>query len=99
MIDRSHYKWEQYPALRFDFVRIPREDVQEFKNALKRKIENMISVFTKKSIKIPTVQEGLETLVVDFPKKNRVVVLVDEYDYVIINSLKNPEIAERIGMY
>lgn len=37
----------------------------------------------------------MEAIIVELAKKNRVVVLVDEYDNAIINNLKDPEIAEK----
>ncbi len=47
------------------------------------------------SIDAPSIQEGLEALVIGLSKDNRVVVLVDEYDSAIINNLKDPKIAEQ----
>ena len=51
-----------------------------------------MALFLGMSIETPTLQEGLEAIIVELAKKNRVVVLVDEYDNAIINNLKDPEI-------
>ena len=47
------------------------------------------------SLEGPSIQFQLKALVESLSKKNRVVVLVDEYDSPIINNLKTPEISEQ----
>ena len=46
------------------------------------------------SIDAPTIQEGLEALIIGLSQDRRVVVLVDEYDSAIINNLQNPKVTE-----
>ena len=93
-IYNSDYKWQEHPVLHFDLVRTESRDPIEFENVLKRKLQTMSSLMGI-SIESPTVQEGLESLITTLAEKNRVVVLVDEYDSPIINNLKTPEIAEQ----
>lgn len=90
----TDYSWQEYPVLHFDFARIESRTSVEFEEALKRKIQSM-ALSLGISIETPTIQEGLEALVTELSKENRVVVLVDEYDSSIINHLKAPEIAEK----
>lgn len=92
-IYQSDYDWQEYPVLHFDFARIESRSTAEFENAFKRKLQAIAKVH-EISIEVPTIQEGVEALVTQLSKKNRVVVLVDEYDSAIINNLKNPELAE-----
>lgn len=93
-ICKTGYEWLEYPVLYFDFARIESRTSIEFENALKRRLQSM-ALSIGISIETPTVQEGLEALVVELAKKTRVVVLVDEYDSAIINNLKDSEIAEK----
>ena len=93
-ICESEYDWKEYPVLYFDFARIENRTSTEFENALKRKLQAMASSIGI-SIETPTVQEGLEALVIELSNKNGVVVLVDEYDSPIINSLKDSKIADK----
>ena len=46
------------------------------------------------AIDIPSAQEGLVNLVEELSKKERVVVLIDEYDKPLIDNLHNQEVAE-----
>ena len=92
-IHESDYPWKEHPVLMFDFSRIENRDPIEFENALKRRLQTLAEK-SGISIVVPTVQEGLESLVIGLSKKNRVVVLVDEYDQPIINNLKRLEVAE-----
>ena len=48
----------------------------------------------KVAIDIPSAQEGLVNLVEELSKKERVVVLIDEYDKPLIDNLHNQEVAE-----
>ncbi len=93
-IYQSDYDWQEHPVLHFDFTRIESRSPLQFENALKRKLQSMATLFDE-VIDAPTIQEGLEALVALLSKRNRVVVLVDEYDSAIINNLKTPEIAEK----
>lgn len=89
----SSYNWEKYPVLSFDFSRIASRSPEEFEASLKRNLQNLASI-NKISLETPTIQEGLESLIIQLASKNnQVVVLVDEYDSPIINNLKNLEIA------
>ena len=92
-IYQSDYDWQRYPVLHFDFARIENRTSLEFEETIKRKLQTLGASFGM-SIQAPTIQEGLEALVIELSKKNRVVVLVDEYDSSIINNLKNSQTAE-----
>lgn len=93
-IYKSTYDWQKHPVVHFDFSRIESRSASEFENALKRKIQSIGASFDL-SIEVPTVKEGIESLIVEMSKKNQVVVLVDEYDSAIINHLKNPDVVEK----
>ena len=92
-IHESDYPWKEHPVLMFDFSRIENKDPIEFENALKRRLQALAEK-SGISINVPTIQEGLESLVIGLSNKERVVVLVDEYDQPIINNLKRLEVAE-----
>ena len=92
-IHKTDYDWQKYFVLHFDFARLESRNPLEFENALKRKLQSMGLSFDI-SIDAPTIQEGLEALIIGLSEDNKVVVLVDEYDSAIINNLKNSKIAE-----
>lgn len=90
----SEYDWQKYPVLHFDFARIENRTYIDLDNSLKRKLQS-IAVSFGLSIEVPTIKEGIESLVVELSKKNKVVVLVDEYDSAIINNLKDLGLVEK----
>ncbi len=93
-IYNSDYQWEEHPVLYFDFAQIANKTPQELMNGLQAELERM-GQFYGISVEGPSIQFKLKELVEELAKKNRVVVLVDEYDQPIISNLKNPEIAEQ----
>lgn len=90
----SNYDWQKYPVLYFDFSQISNRDAHEVEEALKRKLQYIANNHGL-SIDTPTIQEGLVNLIKRLSEKNRVVVLIDEYDSPIINHLKSPRVADK----
>ncbi len=93
-IYESDYKWEKHPPVYFDFSSIPNRTPEVFETGLKETLAEIADSFGI-SITGSSVQLLLKSLVKGLAKKNRVVVLIDEYDQPIINNLKNPAIAEQ----
>ena len=93
-IAESDYDWQEYPVLHFDFSAIESRVTAEFKGSLKRKLLSM-GTSLGVSVEVPTLQEGLESLIAALSQKNRVVVLVDEYDKPIINNLDHLDVAQQ----
>lgn len=90
----SDYDWKPHPILHLDFSRLPDDNPDKFSDALKRKLHNLASQHGV-SIKTPSLQEGIEDLVVKISAKRKVVILVDEYDHPIINNLQEIKIADK----
>ena len=87
-IYNSDYSWQEHPVLLFDFAQISHSSREEFINGIKAELKR-IGKLHKVEVEGPSIQFQLKVLVEDLAKKNRVVVLVDEYDSPIINNLKN----------
>jgi len=92
-IDRSDYQWEQHPVIHFDFSKIPHQTTEKLEAGLKEAIES-VALKEKISTSGQSFQTMFERLIQKLAEKNRVVILVDEYDKPIINNLKNQDIAE-----
>ena len=90
----TDYDWQKYPVLCFDFAQILINTPKHLEESLRRAIESLAKTHDE-SIEVPSAQEGLINLIKALSKKNRVVVLVDEYDHPIINNLKHPDTAEQ----
>ncbi len=93
-IHKSNYSWPQHPVLYFDFSGIDNTTPEELIAGIKAVLMR-IGKQHKISVAGPSVQFQLQVLVEELAKKNRVVVLVDEYDQPIINNLKKPDIVEQ----
>ena len=93
-IYNSDYDWEEYPVLYLDFAQILNKSPQQLETGLKESLQDMANLH-KISVTGFSSQSQLKRLVMELAKKNRVVVLVDEYDSPIINNLKNIELAEQ----
>ena len=90
----SDYEWQEHPVLHFDFSQTPSSSSGELKLSLQEAVEKKAK-FYGIATEGSSIQIHLTTLIEELAKKNRVAVLVDEYDSPIINNLKNPEIAEQ----
>lgn len=92
-IYKSDYKWKRHPVIYLDFSQIESRNFKELESDLKEKLQEIAETYNIE-ISGPSIQSQLRKLVVGLAKKERVVVLVDEYDQPIINHLKSPKIAE-----
>ena len=92
-IAASNYDWKPYPVLYLNLTKIPNETTQDLKASLQRVVGKMAKSYNL-AIDIPSAQEGLVNLVEELSKKERVVVLIDEYDKPLIDNLHNQEVAE-----
>ena len=93
-IYESDYDWQEYPVIHFDFSQIANMSYQEFLYGLSLEL-NRICQLNNISIKEHPLQFQLKLIVEELAKKNKVVVLVDEYDKPIINNLDNLEVAKQ----
>ena len=92
-IAESNYDWKPYPVLDLNLAKIPNKTTKDLKASLERLLGKLAKSY-KLTIEIPSAQEGLENLVEELSTKERVVVLIDEYDKPLIDNLHNPEVAE-----
>lgn len=88
------YEWKKYPVISLDFTRTPARSSDELESMLKRALEQTAFSYDK-SIKCPTLSEGLANLVMELAQLGPVVVLIDEYDKPLIDNLENIEVAEK----
>ena len=93
-IYQSDYVWKEYPVLHFNFAQIVTTSPEQLEISLQEALEDA-ALSQGISTTGASSQTQLKRLVIELAKKERVVVLVDEYDSAIINNLKHPEIAEK----
>ena len=96
-IDKSDYKWEEYSVIRIDFTQIYNKEPEEFKNELKRRIIEIgeeYQIQVKRDIPFPGIFRDLVKGLYKI-RKQRVVILIDEYDKPIIDNITEIEIAKK----
>ena len=93
-IYESDYDWQEYFVIHFDFSQILTRNSENLEDSLKRTLME-IAKDHGVSVDLPSSQEGMINVIKALSKKNKVVVLVDEYDKPIINNLNNLEVAKQ----
>lgn len=93
-IYESDYDWQEYPVLTFDFAQILNNTPDNLEVALLESLQDMALTYGV-TVTGASSQSQLKRLILALSKKNRVVVLVDEYDSPIINNLEDITIAEK----
>ena len=94
-IYQSDYDWQPYPVLRFDFSRNTVQSAAKLEEVIDLYIGRLAQDYGIRADGIDF-QSRLVDLVEQLGKKNRVVILVDEYDKPILDNIGNLSEAQRI---
>jgi len=92
-IGSSDYDWQEYPVISLDFSIIPHLMAQELRTSLNNELK-LIAAQYNIVINEDIPEESLKALVREVSMKNRVVILIDEYDKPILDHIKNREQAD-----
>ena len=93
-IDGSDYDWQPYPVIFLNFSALSIETSSELKISLSWTLEKIAESHGIKLSKAPLPGLKLELLIKTLGEKSPVVILIDEYDYPLINNLDNLKIAD-----
>lgn len=93
-IDSSDYEWQEYPIIDLDFSRIAHRTVEELEKSLTWTLSQIGEKYGVDISKAPTLPDKLTDLIQKLSHKNKVVVLVDEYDKPILDHIQNVEAAQ-----
>jgi hypothetical protein len=94
-IGSTDYTWQEHPVIHLDFSIIDHETAQELKISLEWKLKTIAQEYNVDISQAPTLGSMLETLVVQLSKKNKVVILIDEYDKPILDHVQDIERAKK----
>ena len=94
-IDQSDWGWKQHPVIHLDFSTIAHETSVELKADLIRALEKIGNAHNIDLSKAKTPSGKLQDLVEALAKKEKVVILIDEYDKPIIDHITNTPIANK----
>lgn len=90
-IGSSDYSWQEYPVIHLDFSIIPHLDALELRRGLNNRLKKIAQEYTVEINHYETPEETFNDLVQKLAEKNKVVILIDEYDKPILDHLKNSE--------
>jgi len=94
-IDKNtDYDWQEYPVIDLDFSRIPHLSSQELRRSINNRLEDIALNYGISGSKKEIPEETLAHLITQLSKKNKVIILIDEYDKPILDHIKNIEEAE-----
>lgn len=95
-ISTSDYTWEQYPIIKIDFSTLGYRTPDEVDESLHFILDD---ISRKHAIEIPSttiIKLKFKFLIERLSQKNKVVILIDEYDKPILDHINDVEIAEAI---
>jgi hypothetical protein len=93
-IDSSDWQWEKHPVIHLDFSTIAHSTAQELQLGLLDELDSIAERHQINISEIRTASAKFKELVVQLAKKQKVVILIDEYDKPILDHLKDIEQAE-----
>ncbi|MBA3752443.1 AAA family ATPase [Candidatus Dependentiae bacterium] len=94
-IDSSDYTWESYSVISLDFSTLSSSTPEELKKELIYDLESHADQFSIDISQAPsTPLAKLKGLITKLAKKNKIIILIDEYDHPIIKTIGDNELAK-----
>lgn len=95
-IFHSDYHWQEYPIIHLDFLTIDFETAAKLEASLIWKLDQTAKQYSVDISDAPDIKAKLELLIELLSKKNKVVLLIDEYDKPILDNLDDVKLAGKI---
>ena len=90
-IDSSDYQWQEHPVVHLDFSAIAHDTPEQLYQGLSLKLQEIGADYGVDVSTISLVQHQFAFLIKELAKKNKVVILIDEYDKPILDSIASTE--------
>ena len=91
-IDKADYDWKEYPVIHIDFSKCQRDNPSSISYWMNSQIMKIASSYNVRLREEDGYDINLDNLIDELAKKEKVVVLVDEYDSVLTSNLNNEKI-------
>ncbi len=88
-------EWNEYPVIGIDFTKVSYKTPEIFEESLRRYIEDLARGFGESLDREKDYKEAFLELIGILSRRERVVILVDEYDKPIIDHVEEPDIARQ----
>ncbi len=93
-IHSSNYDWPKHPVITLDFSALRNESAEKLEQSLASRIDLKAHELNIDVSPFSDSGDKLEWLVKKLAEKNKVVILIDEYDYPVLNTINNLELAQ-----
>ena len=91
-IDSTDYDWKEYPVIHVDFGKCQKQSAEELSGWLNRSIMEIGRDYQIELDSSLDYDENFNFLIERLAKKEKVVILIDEYDKILSSNISNPEI-------
>ena len=91
-IDSTDYDWKGYPVIHIDFSDITFSEVNDLKRQIRNSIFEIARNYGVTFSSDYAYNEALKYLIIELSKREKVVVLIDEYDSLLNNNINNENI-------
>ncbi|MFH1644426.1 MAG: AAA family ATPase [bacterium] len=92
----SDYQWESHPVIRIDMSKIRLNNTEDFEKKLFNQMREIAKDNNIDYTDYNSPEELLSAIIKNMSKKNKVVIIVDEYDKPILDHITNTQIAEKV---
>jgi len=96
-IEGTDYKWEKYPVIRIDFSSLPRHNVEGLKRGVKSVLKDIAEKYDLVIDDSLYVDEYFKKLISKLSEKNKVAILIDEYDAPLIANISKGVAPDIVG--
>lgn len=93
-IDTTDYSWPEHPIIHFSFSSMNVENSESLKKDIEWNLFNHAAKYNLSIEDAPSLQTKFSALVERLAQRGKVVILVDEYDFPLINNINKPGMAE-----
>lgn len=93
-ISQINYKWDTFPVIHLDFTTIPHKNTTELLDSLNWRLTQIAQFYNVNIDAAPSVETKFAELITQLSKKNKVVILIDEYDKPLLDHISNLSQAE-----
>jgi hypothetical protein len=97
-ISKTDYSWPAHPVIRLDFGSIPHKTPKELEKGICSELIYIADLYGMNLKKSQNATELLKNLIRELSQRNRVVILIDEYDKPILDHMTDPDKARGIQL-
>ncbi len=90
-IEKSDWQWKKHPVIRLDLSMVASKTAEALTTSLISKLDDIAEVYKISLDSKKTLEDKFGFLVSKLSKINKVVLLVDEYDYPMLTHITDPE--------